>query len=105
MADDLRASRLGAFDAYSRDFMVRAAATYGSDGGLARGDVEALAALADQVVRSLALWRDRVDALDVAARRRLSVPGAARAVTEAVFDDVLEPEATRVFAAAIDLAL
>jgi hypothetical protein len=57
------------------------------------------------VVRSLVQWRERLAQVELAVRRPLSVPLAARLVTEAVFDDLLEPEATRVLAAAIDLAL
>jgi hypothetical protein len=105
MAQDPRARRLAAFDAHSRDFLEEARRTTEVGERLARREVEGLAALADQVVRSLGLWRDRLDRLDISQRAPLSVSQAARAVTEAVFDEVLEPEATRVFAAAIDLAL
>ena len=47
----------------------------------------------------------QVDGRDEHARRSFNLPQAARAVAETVFDDVLRPEATRLFAAAIDLAL
>jgi hypothetical protein len=105
MADDLRTRRLRAFDAHSREFLAYAGPTLELGEHLARADIDRLAALADQVVRSLVLWRDRLAAVEVAVRQPLSVPLAARLVTETVFDDLLEPEATRVLAAAIDLAL
>ena len=105
MAQDLRTLRLAAFDAHSRDFLQEARRR--SEGGdhLARREIERLAGLADQVIRSLGDWRDRAGRLDLALRAPLHLPQAARALTETVFDDMLEPEATRVFAAAIDLAL
>jgi hypothetical protein len=105
MADDLRTRRLRAFDAHSRDFLAAAAPDLESGEQLARADIDRLAALAELVVRSLVQWRDRLSAVEVAVRRPLSVPLAARLVTEAVFDDLLEPEATRVLAAAMDPAL
>jgi hypothetical protein len=105
MADDLRARRLRALDAHSRDFLAHAGETGGVTGPFARRELDILASLADQVIRSLAQWRERVGDLDLSVRSPFSLPLAARAVTEAVFDDILEPEATRVFAAAIDLAL
>lgn len=105
MAQDLRTLRLAAFDAQSRDFLQETRRR--SDGGdrLARNEIERLAGLADQVIRSLSDWRERAARLDLALRAPLDVPQAARALTETVFDDMLQPEATRVFAAAIDLAL
>jgi hypothetical protein len=105
MAQDLRGRRLAAFDDHCRDFVDEARRT--ADGGerLARHEIEGLTSLADHVVRSLGHWRDRADGLDLALRAPLDVPQAARAVAETVFDDVLRPEATRLFAAAIDLAL
>jgi hypothetical protein len=105
MADDLRLRRLHAFDAHSRDFLARAGAATEAGEQLAAQDIERLSALADHVVRSLVLWRDRLADVEVAVRAPLSVPLAARLLTEAVFDDLLEPEATRVFAAAMDLSL
>jgi hypothetical protein len=105
MANDPRGGRLRAFDAHSRDFLAYAAPRLEDGEQLARADIDRLAALADQVVRSLVQWRERLAQVELAVRRPLSVPLAARLVTEAVFDDLLEPEATRVLAAAIDLAL
>jgi hypothetical protein len=105
MAEDLRTRRLHAFDAHSRDFLASVASISGDVGPLARRDVDRLAALADQVVRNLALWRERLAEVEFGVQAPLSVALAARLVTEAVFDEVLEPEATRVFAAAIDLSL
>jgi hypothetical protein len=105
MADDPRARRLHAFDAHSRDFLTHAGLAIECGERLARQDIERLAALAEQVVRGLSLWRGRLAEVEIACRARLCIPLAARLVTETVFDDLLEPEATRVFAAAIDLAL
>jgi hypothetical protein len=105
MAEDLRARRLAAFDAHSRDFLDEARRSADAGDHLARRDIEGLTALADHVVRSLANWRDRLDRLELCARAPMSVALAARAVTEAVFDDLLEPDATRVLAAAIDLTV
>ncbi|HEX4740853.1 MAG TPA: hypothetical protein VH353_05950 [Caulobacteraceae bacterium] len=105
MAQDLRTLRLAAFDAHSRDFLQEARRRRDGEDRLARREIESLAGLADQVVRSLGDWRDRAARLDFALRAPLDLPIAARALTETVFDDMLEPEATRVFAAAIDLAL
>ena len=96
---------MSALDDYCRDFVEQARRT--TEGGeyLARREIEGLANLADHVVRSLGHWRDSAARFDLALRAPLDVPQAARAVVETVFDDVLAPEATRVFAAAIDLAL
>ncbi|HEY2050460.1 MAG TPA: hypothetical protein VGH03_14040 [Caulobacteraceae bacterium] len=105
MRQDLRATRLAAFDAHSRDFLEGARRRTGVGEHLARREIEDISGLADQVVRSLDDWRVRLGKLDLALRAPLTLPEAARALTETVFDDVLEPEATRVFAAAIDLAL
>lgn len=105
MPQDLRSRRLAAFDAHTRDFLAEARRRTGGREHLAHREIEGLAGLADQVIRSLGDWRDRVDGLDLALRSPLNLTHAAQMVTEAVFDDVLEPEATRVFAAALDLAL
>jgi hypothetical protein len=105
MSHSLRDSRLHAFDACSRDYIHEARALAEGGEGLASREVDILCDLADQVVRSLRLWRDRLDKLDFAAREPLSVPLAARLLTEVLFDEVLEPSATRVFAAAVDIAL
>jgi hypothetical protein len=105
MAQDPRARRLAAFDAYSRDYIEEARRRVDAGEQLARREIEGLAGLADHVVGSLGQWRDRLDRLHLSVGTPLSLAQAARAVTEVVFDDVLKPEATRVFAAALDLAL
>jgi hypothetical protein len=105
MAQDLRARRLAALDAYSRDYVEAARRTIEAGEQIAKRDIAGLTTLADQVIVSLGVWRDQLDRLDFALRTPLSLTRAARAVSETVFDDVLEPEATRVFAAAIDLSL
>ena len=105
MRQDLRATRLAAFDAHSRDFLEGARHRTKVGEHLARREIEDLSGLADQVVRSLGDWRDHLGRLDLSLRTPFNLPQAARVLTETVFDDVLEPEATRVFAAAIDLAL
>ncbi len=105
MSFSSRDSRIYAFDACSRDYIDDARALIEGGERLASREIDALTELAGQMVRSLRLWRDRLDKLDLAVREPLSVPLAARLVTEVVFDEVLEPAATRVFAAAVDLAL
>jgi hypothetical protein len=105
MPSSLRDSRLHALDACSLDYIQDAHAMAHAPDALASREVDALCELADQVVRGLRLWRDRLDRLDLAVRAPLSVPATARLITEVVFDEVLEPGATRVFAAAVDLAL
>lgn len=105
MAQDPRGRRLSALDSHCRDFVDEARRTTEGGERLARREIEGLADLADHVVRSLGHWRDSAARFDLAQRAPLDVPLAARVMVETVFDDVLAPEATRVFAAAIDLAL
>ena len=105
MAQDLRGRRLAAFDDHCREFIDDARRHVEAGESLARQEIEGLTSLADHVVASLGLWRERANRLDLSLRSAFSVAEAARAVAETVFDDVLQPEATRLFAAAIDLAL
>jgi hypothetical protein len=105
MAQDLRGRRLAAFDAHCCEFVDEARRNVEAGESLARQEIEGLTRLADQVVASLGLWRERANRLDLSLRAPFSVTEAARVVAETVFDNVLQPEATRVFVAAINLAL
>lgn len=105
MAQDSRGRRLAAFDNHCRDFVDEARRSAEAGESLARHEIEGLTSLADQVVQSLCVWRERTERLDFCRRTPFSVPDAARTVAESVFDDVLRPEATRLFLAAIDLAI
>ncbi|MBV8681323.1 MAG: hypothetical protein JO111_00510 [Caulobacteraceae bacterium] len=105
MAQDLRGRRLAAFDDHCREFLDEARCSVEAGESLAREEIEGLTTLADHVVQSLGSWRERANKLELSLRAPFNVPVAARAVAETVFDDVLRPEATRLFSAAIDLAL
>lgn len=103
MSTDLRNQRLNALDACSHELLAGPLA--GLNGSCARRELESVAALGEAVVRSLRAWRDLFRELEFSALGPFSVPAAARLVSEAVFDELLEPEASRLLGAAMDLAL
>ncbi len=100
-----RTGLLRAFDASSGDFIDDAAARFERGAGLAERDLQRLADLAERLVSDLTAWRLALAKLDVASEVELSCRRAGRILIESVFDEALTPPASRLLAAAFDLAV
>ncbi len=103
--DDDHARRLRLFDAHAHDFIVACRARAELGDRIARMDVVRLGDLAAMVVESVGAWHAVANDLELAAASRLPVADAARVIGECVFDEILDPAAAGLFAAALDLSL
>ncbi|MBA3812681.1 MAG: hypothetical protein H0X27_13760 [Caulobacteraceae bacterium] len=101
---DPRADRLRALDALREAFVEACAERFEGGGGVAGSEIEVLAALSGAIAESVASWGRLLRRLDFAREGALDPRRAGALVLEAVFDDLVEPHAWRVLAAALDLA-
>ncbi|MHB8529692.1 MAG: hypothetical protein ACYC8V_09310 [Caulobacteraceae bacterium] len=97
-----RGALLRRFDARAADFADDCVERAGG-ARLARDEVETLWELAGAITEDLSGWANLVGRLDFAARAGLDPSEAAALIVECVFDPVLDAQACRVLAAAIDL--
>lgn len=103
-SSDPRGARLHTLDAQGEAFVAAFAGRGEAGPSVARGDIETLAALAHAIAHDLALWRPLVQRLDLARDGDFDTRRAGALILETVFDELLEPHAWRVLAAALDLA-
>jgi len=104
-AADPRGRSLQAFDSFAAEFSRHCALHFEAGGVLAARDIDRLTLLAGRLTRDILAWRDAIAALEASAAAAPPQPHrAGRLLIESVFDDALIPEATRVLAAAIELA-
>jgi hypothetical protein len=101
---DPRGSHLRAYASLARELLDHCEARIEAGRSVADRDVQRLGALAERLGREATAWSGAVRALEAVAVRPLDPHRAARLVIESVFDETLIPEATRVLAAALDLA-
>jgi hypothetical protein len=103
-ATDLHGAALRALDGHAREFTDECAARFEAGALLANGDVHRLTTLAEKLASDLMAWNQAIQALEVSRRGAFETVRASHAIIEYVFDDVLSSAATRVLAAALDLA-
>lgn len=100
---DLPGDRLRALDAARQAFVDACAGRFEAGGGMAAGEVETLSALSRAISHSVASWGRLFRRLDLAVDGVFDARRAGQLVLEAVFDDLVEPRAWGVLAAAFDL--
>jgi hypothetical protein len=101
---DARGSDLRAFDAVASELFQHCDVRFDAGRSVAGRDIQRLSALAERLGREVTAWSGAVRALEAVAARPLDPHRAACLVIESVFDETLIPEATRVLAAALNLA-
>ena len=101
---DSRRSDLRAFDLAAGELSHDYGARFEAGRSDAGRDIQRLSALAVRLGREVTAWSGAVRALEAGAARPLDPHRAARLLIESVFDETLNPEATRVLAAALNLA-
>lgn len=104
-APDLHARRLRAFDQWSVQFERTCRRRVEAGHIAAREEIDSLTALADSVVSDVEGWRERLDALELSRSGGLDIASACEAIAQVLADEVLEPEAAGVFAAALEIAV
>jgi hypothetical protein len=104
-ASDLRGATLRAFDNHAHDFTRECATRYETGAALAAGEIDRLAALADRVASDIAAWSKTINELEMSRHGAFQPVCVGQSILECAFDDLLAPAATRVLAAALDLAL
>lgn len=104
-AADQRGRSLRAFDGFAGEFSRHCVLRFDAGAGLAARDLDRLTLLAERLTRDILAWRDAISHLEgSSAGAPPSLHRVGRLLVESIFDDVLIPEATRVLAAAIELA-
>ncbi len=98
-----RPEKLSHFDACVADFSAHARSEYQAGCHVAVNDTACLAALADQISHSLHTWNPLLSSLEVSRSRPLHADRDMTLILEGLFDDLLEPYAWRLLAAAVDL--
>ena len=101
---DPRGAALRAFDAAAASFVQDCAHRLEAGGASTQGEVRKLADLGERLAADLTAWDQAVADLHLARQTRLRPGRAGQLLIESVFDEVLEPDATRLLAAALDLA-
>ena len=101
---DSRGLDLHAFDTVAGELSRHYGARLEAGGRLASRDIARLSALAQRLGREVTAWSGAVRDLEAGAAAALEPRRAGRLLIESVFDEALIPEATRVLAAALDLA-
>jgi hypothetical protein len=101
---DSRGSDLRAFDTVAGELSRHYDVRFEAGRSAAGRDIQRLNALAERLGREVVAWSGAVRALEAGAARPLDPRRAARLLIESVFDEALIPEATRVLAAALELA-
>jgi hypothetical protein len=101
---DPRGAGLRAFDAASLDFIRQCAGRVEGGGAAAEREIDRLLVLADSLAAAIAGWRATVGDLDLAQAAGIEPTNVAQRLIEAIFDDALIPEATRVLSVALSLA-
>ncbi len=101
---DFRGEYLRLFDSCVAEFTRDCAVRFEGGTALAALDVQRLAALAKRLTQDITDWSQALKAMDLAVRDPLPPRRAAEIVVECVFDDSLNPAATRVLTAAIAMS-
>jgi hypothetical protein len=99
-----RSERQIAFDAEAREFARIFSRNVECGAAFAGGEIARLSGLAELMARDVEAWRVESDQLH-ARRSRLGAHDALRTIMECVFDEHLTPEALRLLAAGVALAL
>ena len=101
---DPRGAALRAFDAAAAAFTEDCLRRCGVGGEGAHGEVRKLADLGERLAADLTAWGQVVTELHMARHAPLRPGRAGQLLIESIFDEVLEPDATRLLIAALDLA-
>jgi hypothetical protein len=102
---DSRGTELRAFDALAGELAEHYESRFEAGARAASRDVQRLNALAERLGDEVRAWSSAIRSLEAGATGRPLEPGrTGRLLIECVFDEALIPEATRVLAAALQLA-
>jgi hypothetical protein len=102
-SSDPRGAALHALDAQSSAFRLESARRLELGAASAARDVDQLIAIAERLAADVRVWDAMLRRSSVALETPLDLARAGALVVECVFDEVLEPAATRVLVAALDL--
>jgi hypothetical protein len=101
---DLRGKDPRAFDTFAGELSRHCDTVFEAGAGLAARDIERLSSLAGRLGREVNVWSRAIGDLEAGAAKALEARRAGRLLIDTVFDEALIPEASRVLAAAFEIA-